>query len=154
MAKRVKKIHAADVPLSSTKARVTIGTQRSRITNGSKLFIDVDGRSATARRYKDIIAEHSSDLGGADLLSEAQRQLIRRAAGLGVQLEATEADLINGDIIDTEDQVRLINAQIRVLTALGLKRKARQVQDLRSYIDAVPAAPRTVGVDGRDGATV
>jgi hypothetical protein len=56
--------------------------QRSRITNGSALPPDIDGRSPWIRRCKDIIAAHISDLGGEDNVSEAERSIIRRAAVL------------------------------------------------------------------------
>jgi hypothetical protein len=39
----------------------------------------VDGRSVTARRFKDLYEDIAADLGGLDQLSEGQRQLIRRA---------------------------------------------------------------------------
>ena len=54
---------------------------RSRLGNGKILPLN-DGRSATARRFKDLVGDISADLGGASLLSEGQRQLIRRAAML------------------------------------------------------------------------
>jgi hypothetical protein len=56
--------------------------QKSRVTNGSALLPDIDGRSPWIRRCKDIIAAHISDLGGEDNVSEAERSIIRRAAVL------------------------------------------------------------------------
>jgi hypothetical protein len=56
---------------------------RSSVTNGSKLFSafdKMDGRRQTARRFRDLIELTQNDLGGPELLSEGQRQLIRRAA--------------------------------------------------------------------------
>jgi hypothetical protein len=53
---------------------------RSRVGNGAKLLPLTDGRSATARRFKDLVEDIAADLGGKALLSEGQRQLIRRAA--------------------------------------------------------------------------
>ena len=54
---------------------------KSAISNGTRLFIDgLDGRSALARRYRDLVAEFVSDLGGADVISAAQRAIVRRAA--------------------------------------------------------------------------
>jgi hypothetical protein len=35
-----------------------------------------------------LIAAHSSDLGGADHLSEAQRSLVRRCSAIELELEA------------------------------------------------------------------
>jgi hypothetical protein len=54
--------------------------QRSRVTNGKTLFVEADQRGPWARRWRDVLAEIISDLGGADLLSEGQKQLARRCA--------------------------------------------------------------------------
>jgi hypothetical protein len=45
----------------------------SRVTNGRQVFaVGGNGRSAWSRRFKDLCARHVADLGGADILSEAQ----------------------------------------------------------------------------------
>ena len=67
------------------------GKGRSRVTNGSKLLPLADGRSVTARRFRDLYEEIAADLGGLDQLSEAQKQLIRRAAMLSAECERQEA---------------------------------------------------------------
>jgi hypothetical protein len=55
---------------------------RSRVSNGKAVFLDsVDGRrSALARRYRDILAQLVSDIGGDP--SEAESIICRRAATL------------------------------------------------------------------------
>ena len=63
---------------------------KSRITNGKELLPSVDGRSIWARRFRDLISLHASDLGGTDCLSQAELSLIRRAAALTVELEHME----------------------------------------------------------------
>ena len=45
---------------------------RSRVTNGNKLLPLADGRSVTARRFKDLVEFICVDLGGADRLSEGE----------------------------------------------------------------------------------
>ena len=71
-------------------------THRSSVSNGTRLFAlaGVDGRTSTARRFRDIVETVTADLGGNDLLSEAQRQLIRRASALSIMCEGVEADLV------------------------------------------------------------
>ena len=70
---------------------------KSAISNGARLFIEgLDGRTALARRYRDLVAEFVSDLGGADVISEAQRAIIRRAASLCVWCEAVEVQAGGG----------------------------------------------------------
>ncbi len=43
---------------------------RSKLSNGKKLLPLTDGRSATARRFKDLVGDIAADLGGRDRLSE------------------------------------------------------------------------------------
>lgn len=69
------------------------GKGKSKISNGKALWANVDGRSIWARRQRDILAEIVNDLGGSDMLSEAQRQLGRRAAALSTACEKLEAQL-------------------------------------------------------------
>src|SRR5260370_38187975 len=77
---------AARKPLAPTLACV-----RSAISNGSRVLVDVDGRSAWMRRFRDLISAHESDAGGRDVLSEGQRAIIRRASLLQCQLELMES---------------------------------------------------------------
>jgi hypothetical protein len=70
--------------------------RRSRVTNGSSLFAVGPQTSAYARRLRDILGEIISDLGGPDELSEAERQLARRAASLSVACEKLEESICTG----------------------------------------------------------
>jgi hypothetical protein len=70
---------------------------RSRVANGSKLLPLTDGRSATARRFRDLFEDICGDLGGAAHLSEGQRQLVRRAAMLSAESERLEAMAARGE---------------------------------------------------------
>ena len=65
---------------------------RSRMTNGSAVMAGVDGRSTWARRMRDLIRLHLSDLGGEDAVSEAERSIVRRCAALTVELERMGSD--------------------------------------------------------------
>lgn len=109
---------------------------RSAVSNGSRLHLsEVDGRTAEARRFRDIMAEIVSDLGGADLLSEGQRQLARRASMMSVEAERMEAEAIAGGSFDADAFGSLSDRIGRVFNRLGLKRVARDaVPDLQSYI--------------------
>ena len=49
-------------------------THRSRVSNGNKLLPLSDGRSVTARRFRDLYEDISSDLGGLAHLSEGQKR--------------------------------------------------------------------------------
>jgi hypothetical protein len=113
--------------------------QRSRVANGSKLLPLTDGRSATARRFKDLIDDISGDLGGADRLSEGQRQLIRRAAMLSAESERLEAMSIRGEAFDLDAYGVLCDRLGRLLQRIGLHRVPRDVTTLQDYIK--PARP-------------
>src|ERR1700730_445189 len=51
-------------------------SNRSKLSNGKILPLN-DGRSATARRFRDLVIDIAADLGGKEHLSEGQKQLIR-----------------------------------------------------------------------------
>jgi hypothetical protein len=104
---------------------------RSAVSNGTKLFCvdNLDGRSQTARRFRDLVEGMGNDLGGSDRLSEGQRQLIRRAATLSIMSESVEADFIRNLAFDSEAYGVLCDRLGRCLQRLGLERVARPVND-------------------------
>jgi hypothetical protein len=105
---------------------------RSSVSNGSRLFAvkGMDGRTGTARRFRDLVETITLDLGGTDMLSEGQRQLIRRAAMLSVMCESVEADMVRNTAADLSNYSTLVNAQRRTFDAIGLERRARPVKSL------------------------
>src|SRR3954447_14767503 len=97
---------------------------RSRISNGSAMLAGIDGRSAPARRYRDILGELISDMGGDP--SGAQTAIARRAAALCVTCEQAESELIAGtSVLDVAEFVTAANSLRRLLADLGLERRAR-----------------------------
>lgn len=100
-----------------------LAPNKSRVTNGTATLEGVDGRTACARRIRDIYTQILNDLGGAERASEAELQLCKRAAGLAVTCEQIEAAMVRGETINCEDYVRLTNASNRTLSTLGLKRR-------------------------------
>ena len=100
---------------------------RSRVTNGKSWFVEGDGRGPWARRWRDIIAEITSDLGGSDLLSEGQKQLIRRCATIALACERAEAKAAQGEDIDLEVYGTLTDRLGRAFQRLGLKRQSRDI---------------------------
>ena len=79
------------LPSSSRSKGVAKPEARSRVSNGKDLFLEgVDGRSVLARRYRDILSQLTSDIGGDP--SEAQSIIIRRATQLAVWCEQAEAE--------------------------------------------------------------
>jgi hypothetical protein len=115
-----------------TRPDVTLRNVRSAITNGSALFLgDVDERGPWCRRLRDLIADQTSDLGGADAISSAELALIRRSAMLQLQLEMMEARWAEHDgeaspkALDAYQ--RESGALRRILATLGLGRRPRDI---------------------------
>jgi hypothetical protein len=88
----------------------------------------LDQRTNAARRVRSLVQGIEEDLGGAAYLSVAQRQLAQRAALLSAVLEHQEAEWLTSGQIDLEDYTRGLNAMARVLSLLGLERRARPVE--------------------------
>jgi hypothetical protein len=100
---------------------------RSQATSGRRVFVDGDGNSRWARRYRDLIFAHCQDLGGADVLSEAQLSLIKRASAIELELEQMEGKLSLGQQVDLDVFTRSASHLRRLFEVLGIDRKARDV---------------------------
>jgi hypothetical protein len=124
------------MPAASPATTVRKPTARSRVTNGKDLLPGVDGRSAVARRYQDIVAALVSDAGGDIGMSEARRQLIRRFAALAVLAENLEAQLAMGEPIDLGEHCAISSTLVRLASRLGINRAAKLVTPLRDYLEA------------------
>ena len=112
-------------------------TARSKVTNGSNLLPGIDGRSPTARRYRDIVAALATDQGGADRLSEARVQLIRRFAAAAVLAEGMEARLVSGEAIDIAEHALLCSTLVRVAQKIGINRIPKNVTPtLSQYLES------------------
>jgi hypothetical protein len=100
---------------------------RSAVTSGRQLFISGDPRSAWSRRFHDLVVGHVSDLGGADLLSEAQFSLIRRAAAIECELERLDARLSRDEPVDMDSYARVAGHLRRLFETLGIERRQRDL---------------------------
>jgi hypothetical protein len=124
--------------------RTNLKANRSRVTNGTALLPgNVDHRSAWARRLRDVIVAHVSDMGGPDSTSTAERSIIRRAATLTVELERMEsifsaAGEASADAIDLYS--RLAGNHRRLLEAVGLQRRSRDITPSLAQYLAAPKA--------------
>jgi hypothetical protein len=113
------------------KTDVSLSRVRSAITNGSQLLAGCDGRSARMRRLKDLIGGHVADLGGRDLISEAEFCLVRRCALLTLELELMEAKFEANDgakAAELDAYQRSASALRRLLESLGLKSREREAR--------------------------
>lgn len=135
--------------LGEARLRVGKTRQRSAMTNGSKLLVGVSGRSAWARRLKDLITEHLADLGGSDQASSAERSLIRRASTIVVELEFLEARFATAEggakSEDLDLYFRGANNLRRLLQAVGLQRRARDVTpNVADYVNHIKQQQQTI----------
>lgn len=111
----------------------------SRVGNGRDILPGVDGRSAGARRYREIAGELTRDMGGDP--SGAQQAIIRRATTLAVWCEQAEASFANGEDLDVATYTTASNALRRLLADIGLERRARDVTPtLQQYLHTKASA--------------
>lgn len=92
---------------------------RSRITTGAAMLQGVDGRSASARRYRDIVLALESEQ--AKPLTEGIRCRIRAAASLQLHAEEMTARMVNGEDVSAEDLTRAASGAARVIASLKPK---------------------------------
>lgn len=128
---------------------------RSAMTNGA-ILPGIDGRSIWARRLRDLVALHITDLGGDANVSEAERAIIRRAAVIITELERMERDFALSEgapgLAELEVYQRLSNTMRRLLEAVGLQRRARDVTpSLADYLDEIVARREQAEDSAQDG---
>jgi hypothetical protein len=115
---------------SSPLDRPSVGARapalRARVTNHN-LLPGLDGRSATARRFRDLVNAFVADMGGLDRCSQIKLGLVRRLAATTVQAEMLEARMVNGEAIDIATLCTLASTTVRLSQRLGLERRARNV---------------------------
>jgi hypothetical protein len=119
---------------ANVRARPRAKRPRSAVTSGRNLLLKGDPNSAWSRRYHDLISGHVADMGGADMLSEAQAALIRDAAALEIELERMRGMLSEGQKVDLDLYGRVAGQRRRILESIGLERKAREVPSLAEYL--------------------
>ncbi len=90
-------------------------------------MVAADGSFVVFRRYREIITAVAADQGGADRLSEAQLQLIRRFAGTAVLAEQMDARLVRGEEIDITEYALMCNTLVRLAQTIGLNRIPRDL---------------------------
>jgi hypothetical protein len=115
------------------KAKAT----KSRIANGVDVLPDIDGRSSTARRYKDVCGAVLRDLGGIDACSQTTIEIARRFAAIAVLAEGLEAKIVRGESVNSAEFCLLASTLVRLATKVGLRRIPRSVQtpSLSEYLD-------------------
>jgi hypothetical protein len=121
-------------------AATRLATTRSAISNGTRLHQNVDQRSSSARRYRDLVAAFEDEIGGD--LSEAERGLVRQAATLTLRAEQLAADVVNGTPVDDDQLIRLAGTAKRLLAGITARADRKQPggPTLQEYLAAKHAA--------------
>jgi hypothetical protein len=98
----------------------------------------MDGRTAAYRETKRLIDEVTADLGGAEHLSAAEKQMVQHAAVLGAIATDLEAQHLKGRRIDLNGLATVLNAQRRCFEAVGYRRRQRDVTPtLEGYLGSL-----------------
>jgi hypothetical protein len=136
-----------------------IGAQGSARSSGERrpkaeprLLPGVANNSPWVRRARNLIREHTNDLGGPDAISGAEHSLIRRAAVLTVELEALEYKFANSehDIVpsDFDLYIRGSGGLRRLLEAIGIRRRPRDLNLIDPLQYAAQRAQSAPQIDG------
>ena len=107
-------------------------------------FQAIDRRMAAAKALLAWRAELVEDLGGEAVISAQQRALVDLATRTKLYVDSLDAWLVEQPSLINRrkravlpalrERTQLADALARYLTALGLKRRAKQVPDLGSYL--------------------
>ena len=94
---------------------------RTRVGNGSAILAGIDGRTAGARRYREVLSELCAEITKqARPLTMAEQMLARRAAFIAIWCENAEARMANGEVVDIGEFTDATNTLRRTLTDAGL----------------------------------
>jgi hypothetical protein len=88
---------------------------------------DFDKRTLAYTETKKLITAIESDLGGADQLSAAERQIVQHAAVVGAMLADFEVRYLAGKRIDTSEYGFLVGVQHRLFSLVGLRRRSKDI---------------------------
>jgi hypothetical protein len=118
-------------------------TSRSRVTNGKRSMAGVDGRSSSARRFRDLVESFSAELGGMDCLSEAEKALVRQAASLAMRAEQLQGAIVRGESVNPDELIRLTNTARRTLASIKRHEPAHDgMAAIRALAEAAGGAAR------------
>jgi len=87
---------------------------------------DIHSCFAVSRRYGEIVEALVKDQGGADNLSEARLQLVRRFAAYAFLAEQMEAGLMRGDEINVSEHTLVCKMLVQLSQSIGLDRKSHR----------------------------
>jgi hypothetical protein len=111
-------------PADRTSLASSSLTNRSKITNGTRLLEGMDKRSAPGRRFRDLCADYAAPLGGMLSLEAPDAALVKEVAAKTLLSEQMAAAIARGESVDAEQAVRVGNMLQRLLARLERRAKA------------------------------
>jgi hypothetical protein len=97
---------------------------RSAVTNGKRVLLGVNTSSKYGRRYRDLIAAYSAEIGLP--LGASETAMVKQAAALAVRPEMMQAQIVNGEQINPDDLIRICSEVRRILDAIAAKARERK----------------------------
>jgi hypothetical protein len=104
-----------------------------RTIGGVELPRSCDGRTVAAKRFRYLVEEYARDLGG--VLSEAERSLIRQAAGLQMEAERLQEAIARGEVVDPDQMIRISGTSKRLLQIIASRTGKREAPASASIDD-------------------
>jgi hypothetical protein len=121
----------AVVPARSAGSHPSIGGHIGR----------VDGRSAVARRAKQLTADFIAALGGHSAVDSVLMAKVRRAAELVVVAERARVAALHGSAVALDDLVRVERLAELAVRRLGIDQREPDKPDLDDYLASKAGAP-------------
>lgn len=119
--------------MARTQTRPADTRAGSALSNGTALVLGgktVDGRSALARRFRDVYGElrneYATNSGGP--ITPSADAMLRRAAQMTTQLDLLDRDALAGEEIDIKLYTTTSDALNRALAACGFHRQLREAK--------------------------
>jgi len=110
---------SADYAADATVASSPPPRRRRRYRGDVRTIDDLDGRTAPARRARDLSARLRAEIGAGNAPTTAQNELIARCTMLSILAGDCEIKIMGNQPIDIHGYVALVNCQRRALQALG-----------------------------------
>jgi hypothetical protein len=134
----------ADVPHTDPLIGAVTRSTNGRYKNKIRLISrdKLDRRYNASRKFEAVAAGIANDLGGAELLSTIERNLIEAFAGIAVHVADLNARMLLGQKIDLAEHSQVVSTMVRVASRIGVRRIPRDVTPTLADIIKEAAATR------------
>jgi hypothetical protein len=111
-------------------------SHRIRRTGTGTELPRTDGRALASRRFRQLCEAYEAEIGAP--LTEVERGLVKQAAALTLQAETMQTAIINGELIDADQLIRITGTARRILESIAARaaknRPADGASDLQNYL--------------------